>query len=108
MKPLTCEEAAQRLHTFLDRELDVKEVAEVRTHLENCAECHSKFRFEASFRRVVRTQAGGQPAPTGLRDRIGQPGGRRGLESDYLEPPWEYYRLRTVIDSEMARRGLVQ
>ena len=78
MRPLTCEEAAQRLHTFLDRELDVKEAAEVRTHLKNCADCHSKFRFEASFSRVVRVQAGGQRAPIGLRerivDRIGQPG----------------------------------
>ena len=81
MRPLTCEEALQRLHTFLDRELDVEEVAEVRTHLENCAECHSKFRFEASFSRLVRAQAGGQSAPIGLRerivDRIGRPGGGR-------------------------------
>ena len=82
MRPLTCEEALQRLHTFLDRELDVEEVAEVRTHLENCAECHSKFRFETSFSRVVRAQVGGQRAPIGLRekivDRIGRPGGGQG------------------------------
>ena len=70
MRPLTCEEAIQRLHSFLDRELDAEEVAEVRTHLENCAECRSKFRFEASFSRLVRSQAGGQSAPIGLRKRI--------------------------------------
>ena len=81
MRSVTCEEAAERLHTFLDRELNAEEVAEVRTHLKNCAECHSRFRFEASFRRVVRAQAGGQSAPIGLRerivDRIGRPGGGR-------------------------------
>ena len=81
MRPLTCEEAAQRLHTFLDRELDVKEVAEVRTHLENCSECQSKFRFEASINRVVRSRASRQRAPIGLRekivDRTGQSDGRR-------------------------------
>ena len=82
MTPLTCEEAAERLHTFLDRELGVDEVAEVQTHLENCAECHSRFRFESSFNRVVRAQTGGQRAPIGLRSRIsermGRPSGGRG------------------------------
>ena len=92
MRSLTCEEALQRLHTFLDRELDVEEVAEVRSHLENCAECRSKFRFEASFSRLVRAQAGGQSAPIGLRqrivDRIGRPGRVPGvsLETRQSEP----------------------
>ena len=87
MRPLTCEEAVQRLHAFMDRELDVNEVAEVRSHVKNCAECHSKFRFEISFHRLVRAQAGGERAPTDLRNRIvhriGQPGGGRGLETDH-------------------------
>ena len=82
MRPLTCEEAADRLHTFLDRELNVNEVEEVQTHLENCAECHSKFRFESAFKVVVRAEAGGEHAPIGLWARIanrtGQQGGRRG------------------------------
>ena len=81
MRSLTCEEAAERLHTFLDRELNAEEVAEVRTHLKNCAECHNKFRFEAHFRRVVRAQSRGDSAPIELRERIvdwnGRPGGGR-------------------------------
>ena len=71
MIQLECEEAARRLHTFLDRELMDAEITEVQMHLENCEECLSKFRFEASFKRLVREQASTQAAPTELRDWLG-------------------------------------
>jgi len=76
MRRLECGEAARRLHMFLDRELEDVEIAEVQAHLDNCEECHSKFRFEASFRRLVRARSSEQTAPTGLREglleRLGQ------------------------------------
>ena len=72
MKQLDCEEAARRLHTFLDRELDEAEIAEVQAHLDKCKECHSKFRFEASFKRLIMTRSSEQSAPTGLRERLAE------------------------------------
>ena len=70
MKQLDCEEAARRLHTFLDRELDDAEIAEVQAHLDDCEECHSRFRFEASFKRLIMTRSSEQAAPSGLREKL--------------------------------------
>ena len=75
MKDIDCEEAAKRPHTFLDRELDQAEIAEVQAHLDNCEECHSKFRFEVSFKRLIKTGSSQQTAPSSLRDKLaGGPG----------------------------------
>ena len=72
MKQLDCEEAARRLHTFLDRELDEAEIGEVQAHLDNCKECHSKFRFEASFKRLIMARSSQQSAPSGLLERLAE------------------------------------
>ena len=77
MKEFDCEEAARRLHTFLDRELDEAEIADVQAHLDNCEECYSKFRFEGSFKRLIKTGSSEQTAPSGLRDKLA---GRLGQE----------------------------
>ena len=75
MKEIDCEEAAKRLHTFLDRELDQAEIAEVQSHLDNCEECYSKFRFEGSFKRLIKTGSSQQTAPSKLRGKLaGRPG----------------------------------
>ena len=70
MKQLDCEEVARRLHSFLDRELDEGEIAEVQAHLDECEECHSKFRFEASFKRLLATHSSDQAASPSLRERL--------------------------------------
>ena len=70
MKQIDCEEAERRLHTFLDRELDQVEIAEVQAHLDGCEECHSKFRFEASFKRLLLTHSSDQVASPSLRERL--------------------------------------
>ena len=70
MKGLDCRQAAERLHGFLDRELDVAEIVEVQAHLDNCEECHSKFRFEASFKRLVMARTSEEGASSSLRKRI--------------------------------------
>ena len=67
---IDCEEAARRLHGFLDKELNEAEVVEVRGHLNSCEECKSKFRFEASLKRVVMRHSSEQQAPASLRNRI--------------------------------------
>ena len=70
MMQIDCREAARRLHGFLDKELNEAEIVEVQSHLNSCEECRSKFRFEASFRRVVMSRSSEQQAPTSLRKKI--------------------------------------
>ena len=72
MKQLDCQQAERRLHTFLDRELDEEEMAEVQAHLDDCGECHAKFRFEASFKRLIMERSSAQSAPKGLRERLAE------------------------------------
>ena len=70
MMQIDCEEAARRLHGFLDKELNEAEIIEVQGHLNSCEECQSKFRFEASFKKVVMRRSSEQMAPTSLRKKI--------------------------------------
>ena len=78
MKEIDCEQAAERLHTFLDRELDEAEVAEVQAHLDNCVECYTRFRFEGSLKRLIKAGSSKQTAPPSLRDKLaGRLGQRR-------------------------------
>ena len=70
MKELDCREVAERLHGFLDRERGDAEIAEVQAHLDNCEECHSKFRFEASLKRLVMVRSSEEGASSSLRKRI--------------------------------------
>jgi anti-sigma factor (TIGR02949 family) len=67
---LNCTAAEQRLQRFLDHELTEEEAAEVRMHLEQCENCRSRFRFEASLRRLVRQGGRQEAAPEGLRVRV--------------------------------------
>ncbi len=69
MKQLDCEEAARRLHAFLDRELDETEIGEVQAHMDNCEECESKFRFEASLKRLIMTRSSEESVSYSLRER---------------------------------------
>ena len=70
MTQIDCEEAARRLHGFLDKELSEAEIVEVQAHLNTCEECESKFRFEASLKRVVMRRSSEQQAPASLRNKI--------------------------------------
>ncbi|MBI3971872.1 MAG: mycothiol system anti-sigma-R factor [Chloroflexi bacterium] len=71
MPPMVdCAEAERRLQGFVDRELTPVEVAEVQMHLDSCANCRGRFRFEEHFRRIVRRRDETETAPAGLRERI--------------------------------------
>ena len=70
MMEIDCQEAARRLHGFLDKELSEADIVEVQGHLDRCEECRSKFRFEASLKRVVMKRSSEQRAPASLRKRI--------------------------------------
>jgi predicted anti-sigma-YlaC factor YlaD len=50
-----CEKCEQMMQPFLDRVLTEEERLEAEEHLAGCAYCRKRYRFEAEFRRFVRT-----------------------------------------------------
>jgi anti-sigma factor (TIGR02949 family) len=50
-----CEKCEQLLQPYLDRDLDETERLEAESHLDNCDYCRTRYHFEASLRRYVRT-----------------------------------------------------
>ena len=57
------------LQPFLDRELSEDERAVAEAHLDQCAYCRKRYRFEVSLRRYVR-QAVVEPMPPELKARL--------------------------------------
>jgi anti-sigma factor (TIGR02949 family) len=64
-----CEKCEELLQPWLDRELNDVERAEAEVHLNGCAYCRRRYRFEAELRRFVR-QAADEPMPIELRERL--------------------------------------
>ena len=65
-----CELVAERMHTFLDNELDEATGDEIRAHLVACEPCLHRLDVEQAVRTVVRRCCGDEVAPPHLRTRI--------------------------------------
>ena len=66
-----CERCEEMMQPYLDRELTVKEMAEAEAHLDGCAYCRRRYRFEVSLRRYMRT-AVSEPMPPELKAKLSQ------------------------------------
>jgi mycothiol system anti-sigma-R factor len=64
-----CEKCEEVLQPFLDRELSEAEHAEAEAHLDGCAYCRKRYRFEARLRMYVR-QACTEEMPPELKARL--------------------------------------
>ncbi len=51
---MTCKEAIEQLHEFLDNELDDANYSKIRQHIDICHECCEKFEFEQAIKKVIR------------------------------------------------------
>ena len=60
---MTCKEAIEQLHEFLDNELGDANYTKIRQHINMCHECCEKFEFEQALKKVIRekTQIHGAP-----------------------------------------------
>ena len=52
-----CDKCEELLQPYLDRELSETERAEAQSHLDLCAYCRKRYRFEEELRRFVRQAA---------------------------------------------------
>lgn len=64
-----CAKCEEMLQPFLDRELSDEERAEAEAHLDGCAYCRKRYRFEETLRRYVR-QAASDPMPPELKEKL--------------------------------------
>jgi anti-sigma factor (TIGR02949 family) len=65
-----CEHVLERMHEFLDHELDSATGDEIRAHLDAYEPCLHRFDVEQAVRTLVRRCCGGEVAPAALRTRI--------------------------------------
>ena len=64
-----CDECEQWMQPFMDRVLTDGERAEAETHLNECAYCRKRYRFEEHVRQFVR-QAVVEPMPLELKQKL--------------------------------------
>ena len=62
-----CEEVMQQ---YMDRVLTDVERAEAEAHLDACAYCRKRYRFEVSLRQFVRQAVAAEPMPVDLKRRL--------------------------------------
>jgi mycothiol system anti-sigma-R factor len=51
---MTCKEAIEQLHEFLDNELDDANYAKIKQHMDMCHKCCEKIEFEQAIRKIVK------------------------------------------------------
>ena len=64
-----CERCEELMQPYLDRDLDDEQVREAEAHLDDCAYCRRRYRFEVSLRRYVRTATAAQ-MPAELKEKL--------------------------------------
>jgi anti-sigma factor (TIGR02949 family) len=64
-----CTQCEEMLQPYLDRVLSEEERIEAEDHLNRCAYCAKRYRFEESLRQFVR-QAVSEPMPAELKERL--------------------------------------
>jgi len=65
-----CEHVLERVHEFLDNELDDASGDAIRQHLADCEPCLDAFDVEQAVKSLVHRKCGNETAPTYLRTRI--------------------------------------
>jgi len=85
---MECTETRNRLHAYLDREIDRSSALDVDRHLASCAECQALFNAQSALRSGIRRHADYRHgAPRQLAGRIRT---RLGIER---EPRWQWPQL---------------
>jgi anti-sigma factor (TIGR02949 family) len=69
VEPDPCVRCEEMLQPYLDRDLTEQERAEAESHLDECAYCRKRYRFEAELRRFVR-QAAVEEMPPALKAKL--------------------------------------
>ena len=82
---MECSEMLQKVFVFLDSECDEASRARIVQHLDECGPCLQMFGIEREIKALIQRKCGGDPAPSGLRDRIRLRLRTVRIEDGYLE-----------------------
>ena len=66
-----CDKCEEMLQPYLDRALSEEERAEAQAHLDGCAYCRKRYRFETELRTFVR-QAAVEEMPPTLKQKLSE------------------------------------
>jgi mycothiol system anti-sigma-R factor len=66
-----CDECEQWMQPYMDRVLTDAERAEAETHLDDCAYCRKRYRFEEHLRQFVQ-QSVIEPMPAELKQKLAE------------------------------------
>ena len=67
---IPCEEAASRLYEYLDGELAVEHMEEIRCHVAQCERCYPVYEWERMFLDVLRDRGDAPASNEALRERV--------------------------------------
>jgi anti-sigma factor (TIGR02949 family) len=67
---MTCEEARQLMHAYVDDELDIATALQIEKHLPQCPNCRRELEAARVIGRAVAQPAAYHPAPSALRERL--------------------------------------
>lgn len=65
-----CAECEQMMQPYMDRVLTDAERAEAEAHLDGCAYCRKRYRFEEKLRQFVRQAVEIEPMPVELKTKL--------------------------------------
>src|SRR5580700_6939036 len=77
---MTCDEARQLLHAYIDDELDLPTALRIEAHLPDCPKCQKELEAARVAGRAVAQPAVYYPASSELRDRL-----KRAIRSEIKE-----------------------
>ena len=69
---MKCQECADKLDRYVDRELTDTEALEVQLHLEGCPDCMDHYEFENQLKRLVKHSCDCDVAPASFREKLRQ------------------------------------
>ena len=84
---LNCQNFRETIHSYLDRELDLVQAAEVESHLEQCDECDLIYRGQLALRSSLQDPSLYYRAPADLEKRITSYSKKRAEASQKLTVP---------------------
>jgi mycothiol system anti-sigma-R factor len=69
-RPISCLEAIERVHEYLDGELEEAAAGDVAHHFRVCQRCYPHLRLEERFRAALREAQGKEVCPDHLKTRV--------------------------------------
>jgi anti-sigma factor RsiW len=100
---MTCDQAHQLLHAYIDDELDIPTALQIEAHLPDCPKCRAELDAARAAGRAVAQPATYYPASSDLRDRL-----KRAIRAEIreIEPPPRPGLFATWWRRPMAFSGL--